>query len=481
MHFKTIFKSLKNKDMLKRVMIILGIVAIYRFLAQIPVPMGDALTFKEAVSNLLEKSDFSSFLNLISGGGLASFSIILVGISPYITSSIVIQLLTKAIPSLEELSNDGETGRRKINQWTRMLTIPLAIVQSIAYIFILYQSTLSANIASEFTPTMGDWALSVTAMTAGSVILMWFGELITEQGIGNGISMLIFASIISQLPTTMASLGSALFDTSAGSLSLFGWLEISVNPTIFWILLGFSVALLVVIYFLVKLNEAQRIVTINYAKRVHGNSSYGGIKSILPIKLIAAGVIPVIFATAFLSLPALIGQVISSVNPGNELGAKLVSIFSAPSANNFSAMYPDGITWQWFVYPAMYFVLVFMFTYFYTSIIFNTKEIADNLQKQGGFIEGVRPGISTAKYLSKVVNRLDLFGALALGLIAMLPFITDYVFIVITGAPIGLSISGTGLLIVVTVALENLRSVDSRALMITYDDCKDESKDKKLA
>lgn len=477
MHFKTIFKSLKNKDMLKRVLVILGIVVVYRFLAQIPVPMGDASTFREAVANLLEKSDFSNFLNLISGGGLASFSVILVGLSPYITSSIVIQLLTKAIPSLEELSNDGETGRRKINQWTRLLTIPLAIVQSIAYIFILYQSTLSANIASDFTPTMGDWALSVTAMTAGSVILMWFGELITEQGIGNGISTLIFASIISQLPTAMASLGSALFDTSGGSLSLFGWLELPVNPTVFWIILGFSIAMLVVVYFLVKLNEAQRIITINYAKRVHGNSSYGGIKSILPIKMIAAGVIPVIFATAFLSLPALIGQVIVSFNPGNEFGANLVSIFSAPSANNFSTMYPDGITGQWFVYPALYFVLVFMFTYFYTSIIFNTKEIADNLQKQGGFIEGVRPGISTANYLGKVVNRLDLFGALALGLVAMLPFITDYIFIVITGAPIGLSISGTGLLIVVTVALENLRSVDSRALMITYDDFGNELKD----
>ncbi|MBQ6313785.1 preprotein translocase subunit SecY [Candidatus Saccharibacteria bacterium] len=464
--------------MLKRVLIILGIVAVYRFLAQVPVPMGNAATFKEAVANLLEKSDFSNFLNLISGGGLASFSIILVGLSPYITSSIVVQLLTKAIPSLEELSNDGEVGRRKINQWTRMLTIPLAIIQSIAYIFILYQSTLSANIASDFTPTMGDWALSVTAMTAGSVVLMWLGELITEQGIGNGISMLIFASIISQLPTTMASLGASLFDTSAGSLNLFGWLELPVNPTVFWIVLGFSIAMLVVIYFLVKLNEAQRIITINYAKRVHGNSSYGGIKSILPIKLIAAGVIPVIFATAFLSLPALVGQVITSMNPENEFGANLVSIFSAPSANNFASMYPDGITGQWFVYPAMYFILVFMFTYFYTSIIFNTKEIADNLQKQGGFIEGVRPGISTAKYLSRVVNRLDLFGALALGLIAMLPFITDYIFIVITGAPIGLSISGTGLLIVVTVALENLRSVDSRALMITYDDFGDELENK---
>ena len=477
MHFKTIFKSLKNKDMLRRVLIIFGILVAYRLLAQIPVPMGDASTFKEAVSNLLEKSDFSNFLNLISGGGLASFSIILVGLSPYITGSIVIQLLTKAIPRLEELSNDGETGRRKINQWTRMLTIPLAVVQSIAYIFILYQSTISANVATEFTPTFNDWALSVTAMTAGSVILMWMDELITEQGIGNGISTLIFASIVSQLPTTMASLGTALFDTSQGTLNMFGWFELPVNPTVFWIILGFTIAMLVVIYFLVKLNEAQRIITINYAKRVHGNSSYGGIKSILPIKLIAAGVIPVIFATAFLSLPALVGQVITTVNPGNEIGTTLTTVFSAPSANNFSTMYPDGITPQWFIYPAVYFVLVFAFTYFYTSIIFNTKEIADNLQKQGGFIEGVRPGIKTAEYLGKVVNRLDLFGALALGLIAMLPFATDYVFILLTGAPLGLSISGTGLLIVVTVALENLRSVDSRALMITYDDFGNELED----
>ncbi|MBR3169367.1 preprotein translocase subunit SecY [Candidatus Saccharibacteria bacterium] len=470
MHFSTIFRSFKNKDMLKRIFIILGIIVAYRLLSQIPVPMGDASTFKEAVSNLLEKSDFSNFLNLISGGGLASFSIILVGLSPYITGSIVMQLLSKAIPRLEELSNDGEVGRRKINQWTRILTVPLAIIQSIAYIFILYQSTVSANISTEFTPTMGDWVLSVTAMTAGSVILMWMGELITEQGIGNGISTLIFASIISQLPNTMAQLGSALFDTSEGTLQLFGGLELQVNPTVFWIILGFAASMIVVIYLLVKLNEAQRIITINYAKRVRGNSAYGGIKSILPIKLIAAGVVPVIFATAFLSLPALVGQVITSFDAGNEIGAWLTTVFSAPSAANYATMYPDGITGQWFVYPIMYFLLVFMFTYFYTSIIFNTKEIADNLQKQGGFIEGVRPGIKTSEYLSKVVRRLDLFGALALGLIAMLPFATDYIFILTTGAPLGLSISGTGLLIVVTVALENLRSVDSRALMITYDD-----------
>ena len=469
MHFKTIFKSLKNKDMLKRVFIILGIIVAYRLLAQVPVPMGDASTFKEAVTNLLQKSDFSNFLNLISGGGLASFSIILVGMSPYITGSIVIQLLTKAIPRLEELSNDGETGRRKINQWTRMLTVPLAIVQSIAYIFILYQSTISANVATDFVPTTRDWALSVTAMTAGSVILMWLGELITEQGIGNGISTIIFASIISQLPSMVQNFVGRLSTMESGPLNLFG-VEFPVEAVYFWGFVIFVLVLVAVIYCLVKLNEAQRIITINYAKRVHGNSSYGGIKSILPIKLIAAGVVPVIFATAFLSLPALIGQVITSMNPGNEVGATLTAVFSAPSAQNFATMYPDGITAQWFVYPTLYFVLVFAFTYFYTSIIFNTKEIADNLQKQGGFIEGVRPGIATAKYLSKVVNHLDLYGALALGLIAMLPFITDYIFIMTTGAPLGLSISGTGLLIVVTVALENLRSLDSRALMVTYDD-----------
>ena len=472
MNFKTIFKSFRNKDMLKRFLIVLGLLLMYRFLAHIPVPLGEPTTFQEAIQNLITKSDFGSFLNLISGGGLTSFSILLVGLSPYITAQIAVQLVTKAIPRLDEMSQDGETGRRKISQWTRILTVPLAIVQSIAYIFILYQSVIGSNTALTYTPTTADWMLSVTAMVAGSMILMWFGELITEQGIGNGISIVIFTSIISQLPTTLASLGAALFDTSQGTLSLFGWLNLPVNPVIFWVVLGFAIALLTVIYFLVKLNEAQRIVTINYAKRVRGNSAYGGIRSILPLKLIAAGVVPVIFATAFLSLPALIGQLITTVNPESGFGATLMTLFTAPSASNFATAYPNGITGQWFFYPAVYFALVVLFTYFYTSIIFNTKEIADNLQKQGAFIEGVRPGLKTAEYLGKTINRLNLFGALALGLIAMLPFITDYVFIVITGAPIGLSLSGTGLLIIVTVALENLRQLNSRALMVTYDEYK---------
>lgn len=453
-------------------MIICGLLIVYRFLAHIPVPLGEPTTFQTAIQNLINSSDFGGFLNLISGGGLTTFSILLVGISPYITASIVVQLVTKAIPSLEELSNDGEVGRRKISQWTRILAVPLAIVQSIAYIFILYQSVISSNTALAYTPTTADWALSVTAMVAGSMILMWFGELITEQGIGNGISMIILTSIISQLPTTLTQLGTTLFDTSNGTLSLFGWFNLPVNPVVFWILVGFTIALLIAIYFLVKLNEAQRIITINYAKRVHGNSTYGGIKSILPLKLIAAGVVPVIFATAFLSLPALLGQLIQTIDSGNSFGATLITLFTAPSAQNFSALYPTGITAQWFFYPALYFILVVLFTYFYTSIIFNTKEIADNLQKQGGFIEGVRPGNQTAEYLGKTINRLNLFGALALGIVAMLPFVTDYIFIILAGAPLGLSISGTGLLIIVTVALENLRQLNSRALMVTYDEYK---------
>ena len=474
MHFKTIFKSLKNKDMLKRFLIILGILVVYRFLAHIPVPLGDATTFRDAVHNLINSSDFGSFLNMISGGGLTSFSIILVGLSPYITGSIVVQLLTKAIPSLEEISQDGETGRRKINQWTRVFAVPLAIIQSIAYIYILYQNVVSASSATMVEPTTMEWIIAVTAMVAGSILLMWLGELMTEQGIGNGISMLIFASIITGFPSTFASLTSALLDTSEGTLSLFGWFNLPVNPTVFWIVLGFVVAVILVVYFLVKLNESQRIITINYAKRVHGNSAYGGIRSILPLKLISAGVIPVIFATAFLSLPALLGQFLLSKNADNTFAQTLVQLFTAPSASNFASLYPLGITWKWFIYPAVYFLLVFTFTYFYTSIIFNTKEIADNLQKQGGFIEGVRPGLRTAEYLEKIINRLNLFGALSLGVIALLPFITDYIFIVISGSPLGLSLSGTGLLIVVTVALENLRSLDSKALMVTYDDFGDD-------
>ncbi|MBR5418848.1 preprotein translocase subunit SecY [Candidatus Saccharibacteria bacterium] len=468
MNFKTIFKSFKNKDMRKRLLAVVGILVAYRILAHIPVPLGDTTTFKQAVDKLINGTDLGGFINLISGGGLTNLSIILVGLSPYITASIVMQLLTKAIPRMEELSNDGETGRRKINQWTRILSIPLAVLQSIAYIFILFQTVIAQSSTGTVTMTPHDWFIAITAMTAGSALLMWLGELISEQGIGNGTSTIILCSIIAAFPSTFASMLAQLFDTSNGSLSLFGWFNLPVNPTMFFIMLGLGLALIIVIYFLVKINEAQRIITINYAKRVRGNSAYGGIKSIMPIKLIAAGVVPVIFAVAFLSVPAFIGQLIQRADSSSVLGQNLVSWFSAPSASNFDQSV--GLQGKDFIYPICYFVLVFIFTYFYTSIVFNSKEIAENLQKQGGFIEGVRPGKTTEKYFSRTVNRLNLFGALALGLIAMLPYIADYIFIQTLGYPLGISISGTGLLIVVTVALENIRQVNSRALMVTYDD-----------
>jgi len=468
MNWKTIFKSLKNRDMQKRLLIVLALVVVYRLLAHIPVPLAEPTQLREVINSVIGGTDFGGFLNLLSGGALASFSIVLVGLTPFITASVITQLLTKAIPKLEELHKDGESGRRKINQWTRMLTIPLAVVQSIAFIFILRQTILAGNTTVLANPTALEWIVAVVAMTAGSVLLMWLGELMTEQGIGNGISLLIFAGIISQLPSTLSSLGGSLVDTSKGALNVFNWFTIPVNPLVFYVTLAIAAASLAMLYFLVKINEAQRVITINYAKRVQGNSSYGGVKSILPIKLIAAGVIPVIFAVAFLSLPAFLGQILKAT--GNEayldLANNLILWFQAPNPGSFT-----GAEWQAFIYPAAYFVLVIFFTYFYTGIVFNANEIAENLQKQGGFIEGVRPGKQTEKYLMTTVNRLILFGSLVLGLIAVSPFIAEYLLFHIAGiGNTNLSIGGTGLLIVVSVALETLRQINSRALMVTYDD-----------
>jgi len=465
MNWKTIFRSFKNKDMQKRLFIVLGLIVAYRFLAHIPVPLAEPTQLKEVINSVVSGSDFGGFLNLLSGGALASFSIVLVGMSPFITASIITQLLTKAIPRIEELHKDGESGRRKINQWTRLISVPLAVIQSIAFIYILRQSVLAGNTTALGDTTMIEWTVAVTAMTAGSLLLMWLGELITEQGIGNGISLITFAGIISQLPSTLASIGTSVFDTSTGSLSVFGWFNLPVNPIAFWVVLAIAAASMAVLYLLVKINEAQRVITINYAKRVQGNSSYGGVKSLLPVKLIAAGVIPVIFAVAFLSLPAFMGQVMKATgNPQYlELANNLITWFQAPTGSSFTSLTS-------LIYPASYFFLVIVFTYFYTGIVFNANEIAENLQKQGGFIEGVRPGIQTEKYLSRTVNRLILFGSVALGLIAVMPFGAEYIFAQLGIQASNLAIGGTGLLIVVSVGLESLRQINSRALMVTYDD-----------
>lgn len=471
MNWRNIFKSLKSRDMLKRLLIVLGIIVIYRFLAHIPVPLAEPAQLKEVLNNVLTSTDFGGFINILTGGALANLSIVLVGLSPYITASVITQLLSKAIPSLEKMHReDGERGRRKIQQWTRLITLPLAILQSIAFIFILRQTVLAGNTGVDITSTTSilQWGLMVGAMTGGAMLLMWLGELMTEQGVGNGMSLLIFAGIISQLPQTLGTLLTSITTVPSPeqALHVFNWFTLPINAIAFWITLILAVSSLVALYVIVKINEAQRVVTVNYAKRVQGNRAYGGVTSILPIKLITAGVIPVIFAVAFLALPAFVGQILQSTTPGywHDVGVNLSHWFQTPTPQ----IYASGDPTSW-IYPGMYFLLVVLFTYFYTSIVFNSNEIAEGLQKQGGFIANIRPGQQTEKYLSRTVTRLTLFGSLALGLIAVMPFVFEY-----AGAQFGVSlqnlaVGGTGLLIVVSVTLETLRQINSRALMVTYD------------
>jgi len=468
MNWRNILASLKSRDMQKRLFVVFAIIIVYRFLSQVPVPLAEPNELRQVIENAIGATDLGGFLNLLSGGGLASLSIVLVGLSPYITASVITQLLTKAIPKLEELHKDGESGRRKINQWTRMLTVPLAVLQSIAFIFIIRQTVLAGNTGVLSDTTLYQWIIAVTAMSAGAILMMWLGELITEQGVGNGISLLIFAGIISQLPSMLGGIWTSLTATTgdADKLHIFNWFTVPVNGLAFWVVLAVALVGLLVLYLLVKINEAQRVITINYAKRVQGNSAYSGVKSILPVKLITAGVIPVIFAVAFLALPAFIGQILkSSGNPDYAgLANNLVAWFQTPQPGAFGY---GGL--ESFIYPLSYFVLVVLFTYFYTGIVFNSNEIAENLQKQGGFIENIRPGIQTEKYLSRTVNRLTLFGSIALGVIAVMPFIAEYVFAQLGINATNLAIGGTGLLIVVSVGLETLRQINSRALMVTYD------------
>jgi len=470
MNWKTIFKSLKSRDMQKRLLIVVGLIVVYRFLAHVPVPLADPTQLRSVLESLVNSTDLGSFINLLSGGALASLSIVLVGLSPYITASVITQLLTKAVPQLEELHKDGETGRRKIQQWTRLITLPLAMLQSVAFIFILRQTILAGNAGVDITAhtSIAQWALMVTAMTAGSMLLMWLGELMTEQGVGNGMSLLIFAGIVSGMPKTLGTFVNSLTNVpnESDKLHIFNWVTLPINWVALIIVSILTLLGLAALYLIVKLNEAQRVVTVNYAKRVQGNRAYGGVTSILPIKLITAGVIPVIFAVAFLALPAFVGQVLHSTsNPQlQQIGTNLIAWFQAPTSTTFATANLTTL-----LYPAMYFLLVVGFTYFYTSIVFNANEIAENLQKQGGFVANIRPGAQTEKYLAGVVNRLTLFGSLALGAIAVLPFVSEFLFAKFGIDASNLAIGGTGLLIVVSVTLETLRFINSRALMVTYD------------
>ncbi len=464
MNWKIIAKSLKKRDMQKRLLVVLGIVIVYKILAHIPIPLGDGQTIKQVVSNLYNTTNNTqllNYINVLSGGALANFSIMIAGLGPYINASIIMQLLTKAIPQLEALHKDGEYGQKKINQYTRILTFPLAIVQSIGSIYLVKQAAQSIGGIGDITATSTtmQWVLMIAALTTGSMLLMWLGELVTEQGIGNGISLLITVSIVSALPTTIADIWKSVFTGTTKWHFLGHVYHVDRASAIRGVIILLSIVLIT--WIVVKLNEAARNITVNYAKRVQGNRTYGGVTTVLPVKLITAGVIPIIFAVAFLSVPSFVGQLLSTNHSLKlqHLGANLVSWFQAPSAATFQQ---HDLTP--YIYPVVYFLLVVIFTYFYTGIAFNAKEIAENLQKQGGFIEGVRGGDRTEKYLSKTVNRLTLFGSISLGLLALLPVVAQ---IFVTN--VNITIGGTSILILVSVSLQTLRAVESRALMVTYD------------
>lgn len=436
MNKETLQQLYKNPALRKRVLIVLAVMVVYSLLSQIPVPVPDTVKLQTFLAKLFQSSSILGFVNLFSGGALANFSILLMGLGPYINASIIIQLLTQVVPKLEALSKEGEAGRNKINHYTRLLTLPLAILQGIAMIFLVKNlSTQSVGLDLIGNPTIFQWVLMVSVIVAGSMILMWLGELITERGVGNGISMIILFGIVASLPGTLAS-------------------QFSLAQTDPSKLMGMAVILLAAvatIVFIVYLNEGQRNIPISYARRVSSAQSYAGVDTHLPLRVITAGVIPIIFALAFLSVPTFLGQLLTNAQTAwvASFATKLTTWFAPTS----------------WIYAVTYFVLVVAFTYFYTAIIFKPDEIAENLQKQGGFIPGVRPGEETSKYLKNIITRITFTGSLGLGIVAILPFIMETVFKTSQAITIG----GTSLLIIVAVIIETVKQIRSLALMATYE------------
>ena len=465
MNWRLIWQGLKKPSMRNKLLAVFGILLVYRVLAHVPLPLSDPTSLKQLIDNLLNSEgapQLLSFINVLSGGALASLSIMLVGLGPYINASIVMQVLTKAIPKLETMQKEGEYGRKKISQYTRLLTLPLAMVQSVLAIYLVRQ------IANQIQGTgdifagvgLGQWMLMIAALTTGAMILMWLGEMITEHKIGNGISLIITVGIISQLPTMLIDIYRAVFDREE-VFSIFGWFDLPINSYALVYAGLLILSILLVTIFVVYLNEAQRRIKISYAKKVQGNRFYSDVSTHLPIKLVAAGVVPIIFAVAFLSMPQLIGQILQGTESWAGLGETLVRWFSPPGSAGL-APFADPIS---YIYPVTYFLLVVAFTYFYTGVVFSSKDIAERLQRQGGFIEGKRPGVETQKYLTQVVNHLNLFGSISLGFLALTPILAQAFL-----RTNQLAIGGTSILILVAVALETLRQIESKALMVTYED-----------
>ena len=436
MDFSIFAQAYKNRDLRRRLLIVIGIITIYSLLTHVPVPVANTTSLQSFLLQLFNNTPILGFANIFSGGALASFSIVLMGLGPFINASIIMQLLGQVIPKLEALQKEGEQGQNKINYYTRLLTVPLALIQSFAMVaFIRQTSTKIEGFDIIGKQSLLQWAVVILSITAGSLLLMWLGEIITDRGIGNGISIIILAGIISRLPQSFGQVFSiASGDTNAmiGAIAL-------------------VLIFLAMIYFIVVLNEGQRNIPISYARRSSSSNSYNAVDTHLPIRLITAGVIPIIFSLAFLSIPGFLGQLFSNAK----------TVWLASFAKHISALFQPT---NW-VYIGVYFLMVFVFTYFYTAVVFKPTDIAENLQKQGGFIPGIRPGRETESYLKKVINRLTFSGAIALGVIAVLPFLLEKF---ISSAQ-NIAIGGTSLLILVAVVIETMKQIESRALMATYE------------
>ncbi len=421
--FAPIVSAFKIKELRNKILITAIIIIIFRIASHIPVSGVDLV----ALQQLFSSNQFLGLLDIFSGGTLANFSIISLGLNPYINASIIIQLLTMIIPSLERLSKEGEYGRQMINQYTRYLCVPLAVMQSIG-MFVLLKNQ---GILSQTSPIQ--IAAIVVGMSAGTVFLMWLGELITEYGIGNGISLLIFAGIVARLPIVLTQTASVIDQTQTLNFLLF-----------------ISLAVLVIAG-VVFINEGRRQITIAYARRfVAGKEAGTGAQTYLPLRVNQAGVIPIIFAVSLVLIPSFVGSyLINLPQPQlSSLGRILAANFNPGS----------------WVYNAVYFLLVVGFTFFYTAVIFNPTKVADEIKKYGGFVPGIRPGTQTAGYLNYIMIRITLAGALFLAIIAILPSFAAQ----ITGIST-LILGGTGLLIVVSVVLDTAKQFESKLIEKSYE------------
>jgi len=419
--FEKLKLMLQDKVLRQRVMFTLAILVVFRALAAIPIPSID----HEKLAAFFSNNQFLGLLDIFSGGGLSNLSIVMLGVGPYITASIIMQLLTMMSPKLKALYHEeGEAGKKKFSQWSRLLTIPLALANGFGFLLLLQKQGAIPDIG-----TFG-FVVNVITVSAGSMLLMWLGELVTEFGIGNGVSLIIFAGIVSRIPSTISQLAFT-FDPAQ-------------IPTY----VAFLIAALVITFGVVFVTEAERPIPITYAKRVRGMKVYGGISTYLPLRVNQAGVIPIIFALSILLLPQMVLNFLSAVNSAT---IKAISDFVLNILSN-----------QWF-YAAAYFILVFLFTYFYTAVTFDPDSISTNLQKSGAFIPGVRPGKPTSEHLANVLTRITLVGALFLGTIAVLPLIMK----VFTGAN-NLAVGGTALLIVVSVVIDLVKKIEAQVSMREY-------------